>query len=96
MGQAAGLLLRELGDFEVDLYLGDADAEKAREAAEWICHDSTRTGAVEPFHLPAEGTDAEFDSAPCAAPTSCSTACPARRRPAWRGSPARTASTTPT
>lgn len=61
MGQATGLLLRELGDFEVDLFLGDADADKAREAAEWICHDSTRTGAVEPFHLPAEDTSPEFD-----------------------------------
>src|SRR5215210_6671095 len=61
MGQATGLLLRELGDFEVDLYLGDADADKAREAAEWICHDSTRTGSVEPFHLPADGTSPGFD-----------------------------------
>src|SRR5689334_7805942 len=61
MGQATGLLLRELGDFDVDLFLGDADAAKAREAAEWICHDSTQSGAVEPFHLPAQGTSAEFD-----------------------------------
>ena len=61
MGQATGLLLRELGDFEVDLYLGDADADKAREAAEWICHDSTRTGEVEPFHLPLEGSSPDFD-----------------------------------
>lgn len=61
MGQATGLLLRELGDFDVDLFLGDADADKTREAAEWICEDSTRTGAVEPFHLPAEGSSAEFD-----------------------------------
>ncbi|MFL6291021.1 MAG: saccharopine dehydrogenase family protein [Thermoanaerobaculia bacterium] len=62
MGQATGLLLRELGDFDVDLYLGDADADKAREAAEWICHDSTRTGGVEPFHLPAQGTSPAFDT----------------------------------
>ncbi|HVG09815.1 MAG TPA: saccharopine dehydrogenase C-terminal domain-containing protein [Thermoanaerobaculia bacterium] len=62
MGQATGLLLRELGDFDVDLYLGDADAQKAREAAEWICHDSTRTGAVEPFHLPLEGSNAGFNT----------------------------------
>jgi saccharopine dehydrogenase-like NADP-dependent oxidoreductase len=61
MGQATGLLLRELGDFDVDLYLGDADADKAREAAEWICHDSMQTGDVEPFHLPAGGTNPEFD-----------------------------------
>jgi saccharopine dehydrogenase-like NADP-dependent oxidoreductase len=61
MGQATGLLLRELGDFDVDLFLGDADAAKAREAADWICHDSTQSGAVEPFHLPAQGTSVEFD-----------------------------------
>jgi saccharopine dehydrogenase-like NADP-dependent oxidoreductase len=61
MGQATGLLLRELGDFDVDLFLGDADAAKTREAAEWICHDSTRTGAVEPFQVPVHGTSAEFD-----------------------------------
>ncbi|HYN21834.1 MAG TPA: saccharopine dehydrogenase C-terminal domain-containing protein [Thermoanaerobaculia bacterium] len=61
MGQATGLLLRELGDFEVDLYLGDADAAKATEAAEWICHDSSRPGNVAPFHLPAGGTSPEFD-----------------------------------
>lgn len=63
MGQGTGLLLRELGDFEVDLYLGDANAAKAREAADWICHDSKRTGAVEPFHLPLQGSGPEFDKA---------------------------------
>ena len=61
MGQATGLLLRELGDFEVDLYLGDANAAKATAAAEWICHGSNRPGNVEPFHLPAGGTSPEFD-----------------------------------
>jgi saccharopine dehydrogenase-like NADP-dependent oxidoreductase len=63
MGQATGLLLRELGDFDVDLFLGDADAAKAREAAEWICHDSTQSGAVEPFHIPLEGSGEELDRA---------------------------------
>jgi saccharopine dehydrogenase-like NADP-dependent oxidoreductase len=63
MGQATGLLLRELGDFEVDVFLGDCDAAKAREAAEWICRGSVRAGAVEPFHLPADGTNAELDRA---------------------------------
>lgn len=61
MGQATGLLLRELGDFDVDLFLGDADAAKAREAAEWICHDSIKTGEVEPFHVPLEGSGEDFD-----------------------------------
>ncbi len=61
MGQATGLLLRELGDFDVDLFVGDADAAKAREAAAWICRGSGRIGAVEPFHLPLDGSSEEFD-----------------------------------
>ncbi|HET9227457.1 MAG TPA: saccharopine dehydrogenase C-terminal domain-containing protein [Thermoanaerobaculia bacterium] len=61
MGKATGLLLREMGDFEVDLYLGDGEKGRAREAAEWICHDSTRTGQVEVFDLPKDGTSPELD-----------------------------------
>jgi len=63
MGSAAGLLLRELGDFEVDLYVGDADAERARSAAAWIREGSLKPGEVHAFHLPVEGTNAEFDEA---------------------------------
>jgi saccharopine dehydrogenase-like NADP-dependent oxidoreductase len=57
MGSAAGLLLRELGDFEADLYVGDADAKRAREAAAWIREGSEKRGAVEAFPLPAAGSD---------------------------------------
>jgi saccharopine dehydrogenase-like NADP-dependent oxidoreductase len=60
MGSATGLLLRELGDFEVDLLVGDADVEKAKIAAAWIREGSTRPGEVTPFHLPLEGTSPEF------------------------------------
>ena len=63
MGSAVGLLLRELGDFEVDLFIGDADAEKARTAAAWIREGSLLRGEVHPFHLPAAGTSPEFDEA---------------------------------
>jgi len=63
MGSAAGLLLRELGDFEVDLYVGDADAGRARGAAAWIREGSLKPGEVHAFHLPVEGTNAEFDEA---------------------------------
>jgi saccharopine dehydrogenase-like NADP-dependent oxidoreductase len=63
MGSAVGLLLRELGDFEVDLFIGDADAERARSAAAWIREGSLQSGAVHCFHLPAGGTNAEFDAA---------------------------------
>jgi saccharopine dehydrogenase-like NADP-dependent oxidoreductase len=63
MGSAVGLLLRELGDFEVDLFLGDADAGKAGAAAAWIREGSLKPGEVHPFHLPLEGTSAELDEA---------------------------------
>jgi saccharopine dehydrogenase-like NADP-dependent oxidoreductase len=63
MGSAVGLLLRELGDFEVDLFIGDADAERARSAAAWVREGSLKPGEVHAFHLPVEGTNAELDEA---------------------------------
>jgi len=63
MGSAVGLLLRELGDFDVDLFVGDADAERARAAAAWIREGSTEPGEVHAFHLPVEGSSPEFDEA---------------------------------
>jgi saccharopine dehydrogenase-like NADP-dependent oxidoreductase len=63
MGSAVGLLLRELGDFEVDLFIGDANAERARAAAAWIREGSLKPGEVHAFHLPLEGTSAELDEA---------------------------------
>jgi len=63
MGSAVGLLLRELGDFEVDLFLGDADAGKAKAAAAWIREGSLKPGEVHAFHLPLEGTSSELDEA---------------------------------
>jgi saccharopine dehydrogenase-like NADP-dependent oxidoreductase len=61
MGSATGLLLRELGDFEVDLFVGDADLEKARAAAAWIREGSARPGEVLSFRVPPEGTSPEFE-----------------------------------
>lgn len=61
MGSATGLLLRELGDFEVDLYLGDASLERANAAAAWIREGSAQPGVVRAFHLPPEGTNAELE-----------------------------------
>ena len=63
MGSAVGLLLRELGDFEVDLFLGDANGERARAAAAWIREGSLKPGEVHAFHLPLEGTSSELDEA---------------------------------
>lgn len=61
MGSATGLLLREIGDFSVDVFLGDAKLERARNAAAWIREGSTRPGEVSAFHLPLEGTSPEFE-----------------------------------
>jgi saccharopine dehydrogenase-like NADP-dependent oxidoreductase len=63
MGSAAGLLLRELGDFEVDLWIGDVDVERANQAATWIREGSAKPGKVQPFLLPATGTSGDFETA---------------------------------
>ena len=63
MGSAVGLLLRELGDFEVDLFVGDADSGRAQATAAWIREGSLRPGEVHAFHLPAEGTSPELEEA---------------------------------
>jgi len=62
MGSATGLLLKELGDFEVDLFLGDSRAERAQTAARWIAEGATQPGPVAAFHLPADGTAPEVDA----------------------------------
>jgi saccharopine dehydrogenase-like NADP-dependent oxidoreductase len=63
MGSATGLLLRELGDFDVDLFVGDASLERANATAAWIREGSMQPGEVHAFHLPAEGTSAELEGA---------------------------------
>lgn len=63
MGRAVGLLLREIGDFHVDVYVGDADLAKAKEATAWIREGSEKPGEVYPFTLPLQGTNSEFDEA---------------------------------
>ena len=91
MGSAvAGLLLRELGDFEVDLFLGDSDRERAELAAAWVREGSTQPGEVRSFHMPVDATRRRAWRRPWTAPTCCSTACRARKRRAWRSWPANT------
>jgi len=60
IGWAAGLVLRELGDFTCDLFLGDMDLEKARREADRIARGSDRSGRVEPFLLPEGGVSPDF------------------------------------
>src|SRR5262249_21360133 len=62
MGSATGLLLKELGDFEVDLFLGDSQPERAQAAARWIQEGSDRPGSVTAFPLPPNGTSPEVDA----------------------------------
>lgn len=60
IGVAVGLLLAEWGDLDVALAIGDADAERARAAAEWIRQGSTRGAEVRAFAMPAAGSDGEL------------------------------------
>jgi len=63
MGSAVGLLLREVGNFEVDLFVGDSDARRAEAAAAWIREGSARPGEVRHFHLPAASSSPELEQA---------------------------------
>jgi saccharopine dehydrogenase-like NADP-dependent oxidoreductase len=63
MGSAVGLLLRELGTFDVDLFVGDSDLGRAEAAAAWIREGSRRPGEVRAFHLPAAGCSSDLEQA---------------------------------
>jgi hypothetical protein len=63
MGSAVGLLLRELGTFDVDLFVGDSDERRAEAAAAWIHEGSQQPGEVRPFHLPAAACSPALEQA---------------------------------
>lgn len=63
MGRAAALLLRELGDFAVDVLLGDSKLGRANEAVAWVREGSSVEGRVEAFHLPLTGVGPELAAA---------------------------------
>jgi saccharopine dehydrogenase-like NADP-dependent oxidoreductase len=63
IGQAVALLLREWSAFEVDIYLGDINADAARAACEKLRQGSDKTGAVEAVTMPPAGSNAELDAA---------------------------------
>ena len=61
IGRAAGLLLQELADFEVDLYLGDRYEAVAQDAVQWIEAESERKGKVLSFVMPENESDKNFE-----------------------------------
>lgn len=63
IGRAVGLLLREIGDIDVDLVLGDAFAGQLDSAASFIADDSDASGAVDTVLIPRDGTSRELDAA---------------------------------
>lgn len=67
IGRAAGLLLVEWGEMDVEVWIGDAVAASARDAVEWIRAGATRLDggdravSVHAFTMPAEGSDDAMD-----------------------------------
>lgn len=61
IGRSTGLLLREKGDLDVDIFIGDGLSRVAAEAASWISEGSEIRGAIEPFHLPPDGGSSEIE-----------------------------------
>jgi saccharopine dehydrogenase-like NADP-dependent oxidoreductase len=66
IGRAVGLLLAEWGEGDVEVRIGDAVAENARDAAEWVRAGTTRSDRRVPVHaftMPPAGSDDELDRA---------------------------------
>ncbi len=62
IGRAAGLLLRELADFDVDIYMGDRYDTVAKDATHWIGTDSKKQGKVKSFVMPESESDKSFNN----------------------------------
>ena len=63
IGRAVGLLIRELGDFEADLYMGDVNESHAADSVRWITDGSpSMPGTVLAFKMPDSGSDAILDA----------------------------------
>jgi saccharopine dehydrogenase-like NADP-dependent oxidoreductase len=63
IGRAVALIIRELGDFEADIYIGDAEEGRAAEATHWVGDGSSSLlGAIESFKMAREGSGPEFDA----------------------------------
>ena len=62
IGRALGLILRELGDMDLDIYIGDIKKDRAYDVAHWITEDSEKKGEVEPFAMTSLDKDEVFKS----------------------------------
>jgi len=58
IGRAVALLLRELGELDVDIVLGDANGEQTASAAEFV--DNGGTGSIDTVVLPRDGSSPEL------------------------------------
>lgn len=61
IGRAAGLILKEWGNFVDTIYIGDAIPATAKSAVDWIEKGSYENRNVEAFSMPLEGTNDEFN-----------------------------------
>ncbi len=60
IGRAVALILRELGDLDVEVFLGDGNEVAAREAVDWVRAGSSNPAPVTPCHLPTDGSPGTF------------------------------------
>jgi len=62
IGRAVGLLLRELGELDVDLVLGDADPKQAETAAQFV-NGGDGGGEIDTMDIPFEGMTDDLEDA---------------------------------
>jgi len=60
IGRAVGLILAEKNEFPVNLFIGDANADVAKDAAQWISDGCGHSDLVNAFAMPMEGTSEEM------------------------------------
>jgi len=62
IGQAAGLILAVSREMEVKIYIGDINQNALDKAVNFIEEGSGKSGIVEGFMMPMQGSDATFDA----------------------------------
>jgi saccharopine dehydrogenase-like NADP-dependent oxidoreductase len=63
IGRAAGLILAQYSDFEVEIYIGDLQQRVAEAAAQWITSGCSHPVKVHPVVMPEDGSNAAMDEA---------------------------------